>query len=330
MQDFVSGQVYAARAFAAATGSAVDRLGFAWAPSNTQGLSSTDFNAQTDAVLGRLSAAIRDTDVPSSDPGAAACAPTWCTTSVGGAAFTSAWQSFSTWLPTVPVFTTPSVTTTAGTPAGPLTVQLQTSGRTDTAATPRTLALSSSSATGTFSTGAGGPWSGTLTLTIPQGSSSASFFYNDTTGGTPTVTAALDGGSSVAQTETVTAVPASGGGSGGGSGGAGGSPPAVTTPVPAVGTPAPPAAAPAPTPAPQPARRVVSVTKRFVRGHLVVTVRVARGTARPAGVPVRIRIRRGSSTVASVTRITAPGGIATWRSTGKLRPGSYVATAAVR
>jgi hypothetical protein len=62
----------------------------------------------------------------------------------------------------------------------------------------------------------------------------------------------------------------------------------------------------------------------------VVSVRVARGSARPAGVRVRIRVRRGSSTVASVSRVTAKGGLATWRSAGKLRPGAYVATAAVR
>jgi hypothetical protein len=62
----------------------------------------------------------------------------------------------------------------------------------------------------------------------------------------------------------------------------------------------------------------------------VVTVRVATGAARPAGVTVRIRIRRGSSTVASVNRVTASGGVATWRSAKKLRPGAYVATAAIR
>jgi hypothetical protein len=319
MEDFVSGQIYAARAFAVATGAGVDRLGFAWAPSNTQGLSTADFNAQTDAILVRLAAAIHDSDVPSSDPGAAACAPSWCTTAVDGATFVSGWQSFSTWLPTVPAFTSAPVTTAAGTPAGPLTVQLQTAGRADAAVTPRTLTVSSSSATGTFSTGAGGPWSTTLTLAIPQGSSSAAFFYNDTTGGTPTITAVLDGGASVTQTETVTSPPASGGS---GPGGAAGGGPASAGPPAATPTP--------PTVTPAPAPRVVSVTKHFVGGHLVVAVRVASGTVRPAGVPVRIRIRRGSSTVASVNRVTASGGVATWRSAKRLRPGAYVATAAIR
>jgi len=324
MEDFVSGQVYAARSFAAATGAAVDRLGFAWAPSNTQGLSTTDFNTQTDAILVRLATAIHDSDVPSPDPGAAACAPSWCATTVDGSAFVTGWQSFSTWLPTVPVFTSAPISTTAATPAGPLSVQLQTASHPDAAMTPRTLTLSSSSATGTFSTGQNGPWSGTLTLTIPQGSSSTSFFYNDATAGTPTVTATLDGGASATQTETVSG-PAASPGSGAGGGGAGGAP--------AAGTPAtPPAATPAasPAPAPKPKRHVVAVTKRFVAGHLVVTVRVASGSTRPAGVPVRIRVRRGSSTVARVTRVTAKGGIATWRSVKQLRPGVYVATAALR
>jgi hypothetical protein len=213
------------------------------------------------------------------------------------------------------------VTTAAGTPAGPLTVQLQTAGRADAAVTPRTLTVSSSSATGTFSTGAGGPWSTTLTLAIPQGSSSAAFFYNDTTGGTPTITAVLDGGASVTQTETVTSPPASGGS---GPGGAAGGGPASAGPPAATPTPTPPTVTPAPAP------RIVSVTKHFVGGHLVVAVRVASGAVRPAGVPVRIRIRRGSSTVASVNRVTTSGGVATWRSAKRLRPGAYVATAAIR
>jgi hypothetical protein len=318
MEDFVSGQVYAARAFAAATGAIVDRLGFAWAPNNTQGLSTGDFNAQTDAVLVRLAAAIHDSDVPSSDPGAAACAPSWCTTTLDGSAFVSGWQSFATWLPTVPAFVSAPISTTAGTPAGPLTVQLQTSGRADAAPTPRTVTVSSSSATGVFSTAASGPWSTTLTLAIPQGSSSAAFFYNDATAGTPTITAVLDGGASATQTETVAAPPATGG-----SGGA----PAPGTP-PASGDPL--ASTPTPKPAAKPQPRVVGLTKRFVAGHLVVAVRVASGSTRPAGIAVRIRVRRGSSTVANVTRVTAKGGVATWRSAKKLRPGAYVATAAVR
>ena len=78
MSDFVSGQVNADRTLEAAAGAPIDRLGFAWSPSNTLGLSTADFNAQTGAILDRVAAAIRDSSVPADDPGAAACAPSWC------------------------------------------------------------------------------------------------------------------------------------------------------------------------------------------------------------------------------------------------------------
>ena len=326
MEDFVSGQVYAARSFAAATGAAVDRLGFAWGPSNTQGLSTADFNTQTDAILARLASAISDSGVPGSDPGSLACAPSWCTTVVDGASFATGWQSFSTWLPTLPAFTTAPFTTAAGTAAGPITVQLQTAGRADAAVTARTVTLSSSSPLGTFASAAAGLWSTTLTVAVPPGASSATFFYSDTAAGAPVVTAMLDGGATGTQTETVTALPSSGGGTGGGSGG-GGTGGAPTTPV----AQAPAATTPAATVAtPKPPRRVATVTKRFVAGHLVVAVQVASGSAHPAGVRVRIRVRLGSSTVANVERVTTKGGVATWRSTRKLRAAKYVATAALR
>ena len=95
MEDFVSGQVYADRLLGASTGAAVDRIGFAWAPSNTLGLSASDFAAQTRAVLDRVAAAVRDTGVPTATPGAAACDPSWCTTVVDGAALTGSWAAFS-------------------------------------------------------------------------------------------------------------------------------------------------------------------------------------------------------------------------------------------
>ena len=52
-------------------GAPADRFGFAWAPSNTLGLTGADFAAQTGAILDRLGAAIRDSGVPSVDPGPA-------------------------------------------------------------------------------------------------------------------------------------------------------------------------------------------------------------------------------------------------------------------
>jgi hypothetical protein len=327
MQDFVSGQVYAARAYAAANGAAVDRLGFAWSPSNTLGLTSSDFATQTGAILGRIAAAIHDSDVSATDPGAAACAPAWCATILDGAAFASGWQAFSSWAATLPVFVTAPTTSAVGAPTGPLTLELQTAGIADAALTSRTVVLTSSSATGTFASSVAGPWSPTLTLTIAQGASSSSFYYEDSSGGTPTITAVLDGGASAAQTETIAAAATTTGGGGAPTP----APPVASSPAPVtvpVTVPAPPK--PKPTPKPKPVLRVFSVTKRFSGGHLIVVVRVGRGTSGLAGVHLRIHVRRGSSTVANATRVTRKGGVATWRSVKRLHPGRYVATATVR
>src|SRR5205823_738712 len=146
-------------------------FGFAWAPNNTQGLTATDFNAQTASVLDRLAGAIRDSGVPSDDTGVAACAPAWCTTAVDGAAFTPAWQAFSTWSTSAVGFASAPVALSAGGVAGPLTVQLQTAGVPDTATADQPVALTTTSPNGGFSTTAAGPWSPTLTVTIPAGSS---------------------------------------------------------------------------------------------------------------------------------------------------------------
>lgn len=323
MEDFVSGQVYADRAFASATGAVTDRLGFAWSPSNSQGLATADFNTQTDAILGRLAAAIHDSDLSSGDPGAAACAPSWCTTSLDGAAFVTGWQGFSTWSPTQPVFITAPTSAATDTAAGPITVQLQTAGIADAALTTRTLSLATTSAAGMFSTVAGGPWTSSLALPLTVGSSSTSFYYQDSVGGTPTITATLDDGTATTQIETV--VPP------------GASPPTAppTAPVSTPdGTSAPPAPVATPAPLvratqPPPALKAV-VTKRFEQGHLIVLVHVSRGSSRPAGVRVRIKVQRGTSIVALVDRRTVLGGLAQWRSVNKLRRGSYVATATIR
>ena len=58
---------------------------------------------------------------------------------------------------------------------------------------PVTVTLISSSPKGLFSTAATGPWTPTLSLTIPPGSSSASFFYQDTGAGAATITATAPG-----------------------------------------------------------------------------------------------------------------------------------------
>jgi hypothetical protein len=211
MEDFVSAQTYAARAFDAQNGLPLDRFGFGWAPANTLGLSTSDFNTQTAAILDRLGQAISDSGVTVDplDPGVGACGPLgendWCQTVLPGAAFTNQWASFSTWTQTGLAFTTPPATVTAGSVAGPLTVQLATGGVTTTASAPLTVTLTTTSAHGQFATAATGPWTPTLTLTIPAGASTASFYYQDTTAGTPTISATLAGQPPTAQTVTVVA-----------------------------------------------------------------------------------------------------------------------------
>lgn len=316
MQDFVSGQVYAARSIG-------DRLGFAWAPNNTQGLSDTDFNAQSGSVLDRLAAAIRDSVASPSQ----ACAPSWCTTAVDGAAFTAAWQSFSAWSPTVPVFTTAPVTAQqGGAGAGPVTVELRTSGLAD-GGVAHSVSFSSTSAGGAFASTSGGPWAPTLTVTVPAGTTTVSVWYEDTIPGSPTIVAAVAGGASATQAETVAAAvvaPAPTGGGGGGS-------TPLPTPTP---TPAPqPAPQPTPQPAPQPAPsrapapRIAKVRTRVVAGHVTVSVTVS---TQAAGVRVAIRLRRGTRVVATFTRVTSPAGVASWRSSKRMPSGRYTATAAVR
>lgn len=370
MEDFVSGQVYADRALGAPSG--VDRFGFAWAPNNSYGLAYSDYVNQTAAVIDRLAAAIRDSGVPSSDPGSAACAPSWCTTVLPGAVFTTAWQGFSTWTPASLGFVTPPTSFTAGS-STPVTVQLQTSGVAQGALVPQTATFASTSPRGTFSTSAAGPWTPTLAVTIPAGVSSATVYYSDTAAGTPTISAALGTGVPATETETVTAGPVT----------ALTMTPATATVksgatvalavggVDAYGNVAQPAvswalsnaklgrltgvtgqqatfaagatggqvvvtatqgtlSATATLVVTQPPARVASVRTASVKGHLVVTVRIVRGTAPASGVVVTLRVRKGSSTIALVKARTGVRGRIVWRSRGKLPHAHYVAKALVR
>jgi hypothetical protein len=299
MEDFASGQVYASRSLGAPSG--VDRFGFAWSPSNELGLSDADFTSQTGALLDRLAAAIRD----SGTNAASACAPAWCATTLDGAAFTTAWQSFSTWSPTTVAFTSEPATFGAGSSAE-LAVQLQAAGVVQTAASDETVTFTTSSAAGSFSPSA--------TVTIPAGASSASVTYTDTAPGTAVVSATLTGQPAVTQAETVTAPPAP-------------SPPPAA-PAPPV-TPAPPATPPA-TPVPQvvpkPAAPTATASLRRVDGHLVAKVVVTPHVR----VVITLRVRRGSSIVAVVTSPTTRAGTFTWRSRRKLPRGRYAARAVVR
>jgi hypothetical protein len=209
MEDFVSAQVYAARALDADAQLPADRFGFAWTPNNSLHVRANDFTGQTQAILTRLAQAIRDSaaTVDASDPGIGACAGgQWCQEAViDGAAFTNQWAAFSTWTQTGIGFSGPPVSFTAGTTAGPIGVQLQagTIVTSSTSDTPVTVA--STSPKGLFATSPAGPWTPTLALTIPAGTTSAAFYYQDTLAGSPTISAAINGQPAATQVETVVA-----------------------------------------------------------------------------------------------------------------------------
>jgi hypothetical protein len=211
MENYVSAQTYALRSFSAAQAQPEDRWGFAWAPKNSLGLSSSDFASQTGAILARLAAAIHDSaqTVDPSDPGSGACGPQgqnlWCNGQINGASFTDAWKTFQVWGQQTLAFTTPAQTLTAGVPSERLTVQLQNgAGTSVTAAGDVTVTLSASSAQGALSPSPAGPWSPTLAVTIPAGSTvTPSFYYMDTRAGSPALTASWGGATSGTQTEAV-------------------------------------------------------------------------------------------------------------------------------
>ncbi|HEX3805517.1 MAG TPA: hypothetical protein VHV52_01950 [Gaiellaceae bacterium] len=377
MQDFVSGQVYAGRSLGAPSG--VDRFGFAWAPQNSLGLSTTDYNAQTQAVLDRIAGAIHDTaltPVDPTDPGAAACAPSWCTTSVDGAAFTSNWQTFSTWsTPATPppaggggggsaaqlVVTSTPASFAAGA-STPVSVQVSTA--------PESVTFSTSSATGGFAGSAAGPFTPMLTATIPAGASTLTVYYRDTAVGAPAISAALPGQTAVTTSETVVAGPvaklavspvsatvATAGRvtlTTAGADAYGNAVPATPAWRTSAGKLSSPTGASVTLVAPAkggkvtvtassgavkatavvtvvlPPPRVHSVGTKSIGGHLVVTTSVLRGAAPAAGVPLTLRVRKGSSTVAIVKGVTGRRGTFSWRSKSKLPRGRYVARALIR
>ncbi len=188
MEDYVSAQTYALRSFAARSGQALDRFGFAWAPKSPDGMSSSDFAAQSGAIADRLAAAIRDSaqNADPADPGIGACAPTgeniWCTTTVAGSVFNPAWKTFTSWSPdALALLGAPAAT--AGQPV-PLTAELQVAGIAWPHATPVTVTLASGSGSGELAPTVDGPRTQTLDLSLPAGSTDATFYYRDTSAGT--------------------------------------------------------------------------------------------------------------------------------------------------
>ena len=210
MQAYVSAQVYALRAFSVTAGQQQDRWGFAWQPRNGSGLSSSEFTAQSGAILDRLGAAIRDSaaDNPA-DPGSGACGPPgqnlYCGGDLAEARFSEQWKSFRAWSQAVLGFTTVAQSLTAGRPSGPMSVSVvDLAGTPQPTTTPITVTLASGSPQGQFSLNPNGPWSATLPVSIPIGSmASVPFYYLDTRAARPQIAATSAGLTTAAQVQTV-------------------------------------------------------------------------------------------------------------------------------
>jgi hypothetical protein len=213
MAAYISAQVDAMRSFSATTGQPRDHWGFAWAPSNTAGLPTSDFATQTGQLLDRLGAAVRDS-AEATDPetGTGACGPpgadTLCNVDIDGASHNGAWRSFRTWTQPLLTIAPPTETVAAGAPSAPSTVSLTTAAGTPaTTGPPLAVTLRSSSSRGTFGTSSAGPWTPTLTLSVAP-SVAGTFYYRDTLAGSYTVTASAAGATAGTQAVTVTAGPA--------------------------------------------------------------------------------------------------------------------------
>jgi hypothetical protein len=152
-----------------------------------------------------------------------------------------------------------------------MSVQLQTGGVLTSLPNPSTVTLSSSSSTGLFSTSPGGPWTPTLTLTIPPGGQGAGFYTMDSSPGSPTLTSDL-GGALATQVETV----------------------AAPTPTPA--------------PPPPPAAQVTSITFTPVNDHMHAQLRVVDASGHPLQAQVRVAMVVGSSTIAATAGATSSSG----------------------
>ena len=103
-------------------------------------------------------------------------------------------------------FTTSAQTIAAGTASGLMTIQTQSAYNNPVnLSSSTTINLTSTSSTGRFDTSATGAFNGSITsVTINEGSNSASFYYKDTTAGTPTITASYTGWTSAETSFTIT------------------------------------------------------------------------------------------------------------------------------
>jgi hypothetical protein len=203
MAAYVSAQVDAMRFHSVSTGQARDHWGFAWAPSNTTGLSSADFAAQTGAILDRMAAAIRDSgaaDPESPTTGACGAGDALCAVDLPEASHNGAWRSFRAWaLSTLAIGPATPISVVAGVPSAALELSVASA-----VARPVTVTVRSSSPAGTFSTSPAGPWTSTLALSLAPGTVT-SFYYLDTRAGQATLTATAPGTTQATREVTVVA-----------------------------------------------------------------------------------------------------------------------------
>ena len=277
MQDYVSAQTYAMR-------SAGAHVGFAWTPQRPEGESSTQFAAESGALLDRLAKAIHD----SASAPEAACVGT-CTASIAGASFNEGWHDFATWSPAELEIATPAVTAVTGTAVGPLTVRLKLAGIVRPDTQPVNVTLTSSSAQASFATAPDGPWSPTLSLLIPVGATDAGFYYRDTAAGSPSIGVSAPGRVGDEQVETIVA-------------------------------PAKPANAPKPQPVPT--VRVVKVAYAQKHGKLSVALTTVDARRQRVGqASVRLALRRNGRWYGAVSVRTTARGVAVF--TRATRAGCY-------
>jgi hypothetical protein len=154
---------------------------------------------------------------------------------------------------------------------------------------PVSVILTSTSAQASFATTPDGPWSPTLALQIPAGSTDASFFYRDATVGSPSIGVSAPGRVGDEQVETIVA---------------------------------PEKPASAPKPKPVPTVRVVKVAYALKHGKLSVALTtVDARRQRLARASVRLALRRNGRWFRAVSVRTTAHGVGTF--TRKTRPGCY-------
>ncbi len=193
MEDYLSAQVDALRAFGAV------RYGFAWSPRNP-GMPTADFASQTGALLRRLAEAIADP--------AGGCAPSWCVGVLDGASFNLGWQAFRTWRPSQLAFASPAPALEPGAASPPFAVELRTfAGVPYDTGRPLEVTFTTSSPTGSFAPGPYGPWTNSLTFSLPVGSRTVATHYQDTQPGEPVLMATAAGRTPASLSVTVGAPP---------------------------------------------------------------------------------------------------------------------------